>query len=389
MNEAVPAPASLRHADGIDALRGIAALLVVLFHMNQTGFGVVSPVWTQAGLLGVNLFFTLSGFLIAHCVMAPAEFGSKRYLESRARRILPNYFIALFLVITVVDVRSLIQVPVSQAAGDLATHALLIHGWFPSYAVSIMGPFWTLSHEWWFYLLMPAAAPILRSRYWWLVPLGMTAVALTARLGMLEDWWVLPCGLTHPLALWDQFAAGILAAGFTRRMGKGEPARWLRPLLLTAGTALVVWSIWRICQMGLTIDPAKFKGGAFGGKVMEKFYDRRSNVLWFSPLLAAGVAMLVSGLWMARGRRWRFPVLPWMGQVSYSTYLYHMPVVLCFGRAFKNLPADSFWQQRWAAFLLVLGMVYAFSAFAWKFFEQPWMRTRRPAASTSTSTPPA
>jgi peptidoglycan/LPS O-acetylase OafA/YrhL len=55
-----------------------------------------------------------------------------------------------------------------------------------------------------------------------------------------------------------------------------------------------------------------------------------------------------------------------------------MPVVLCFGRAFKNLPADSFWQQPWAAFLLVLAMVYAFSAFAWRFFEQPWMQGRAP-----------
>ncbi len=362
--------------DGIDALRGIAALLVVLFHMNQTGFGVISPAWTQAGLLGVNLFFTLSGFLIARCVMIPTEFDATRYLRSRARRILPNYFIAIFLVIAVVDVRSLINVPVPQAAGDLATHALLIHGWFPTYATSIMGPFWTLSHEWWFYMLMLATAPILRSRHWWLVPLLMAATALICRVGDIEKWWVLTGGTTHPLALWDQFAAGILAAGFTRRNGNGEPVRWLRPVLLAAGITVVLWSVWRICQEGLLVDPIKFKGGAFGNKVMEKFYLRRSNVLWFTPMLATGVAALVAGLWLGKGRRWQLPVLPWMGKVSYSTYLYHMPVVLCFGRAFKNLPADSFWKQPWAAFLLVLGMVYAFSAFAWLFFEQPWMEKR-------------
>ncbi len=363
--------------DGIDALRGIAALLVVLFHMNQMGFGVVSPAWTQAGQLGVNLFFTLSGFLIARCVMAPREFAPKRYLESRARRILPNYFIALLLVIAVVDVRSLLQVPLPQAAGDLATHAVLIHGWFPQYATSIMGPFWTLSHEWWFYLLMLAAAPMLRNRCWWLVPSVMALIALAARWGHLEKWWQLPCGLTNPIALWDQFAAGIFAAGFTLRPQEGRTAPWLRPLLLTLGMAVVLWSVWRICQLGLSFDAGKFRNSDFGGRVMDRFFSRRSNVLWFSPVLAAGVALLVAGMWLGGPvRRWRLPVLPWMGQVSYSTYLYHMPVVICFGRAFKTLPEGSFWQQPWAAFLLVLVMVYGFSAFAWSCFEKPWLRSR-------------
>ena len=376
MNEAVSPTSSAKH-DGIDALRGIAALLVVLFHMNQMGFGVVSPAWTQAGLLGVNLFFTLSGFLIARCVMAPRGFASKRYLESRARRILPNYFIALLLVISVVDVRSLLHVPLPQAAGDLATHALLIHGWFPQYATSIMGPFWTLSHEWCFYLLMLGAAPLLRTRRWWLVPSAMALTALTARWGQLQEWWQLPCGLTNPVALWDQFAAGIFAAGFTLRPQEGKPVAWVRPLLLTLGTGLVVWSVWRVCQQGMAFDAAKFKGSGFGERVMEKFFSRRSNVLWFTPVLATGVAVLVAGLWRGPARRWRLPVLPWMGQVSYSTYLYHMPVVICFGRAFKNLPESSFWQQPWPAFLLVLGMVYAFSAFAWHVFEKPWLRPRQ------------
>ncbi len=371
-------PASAKH-DGIDALRGVAALLVVLFHMNQTGFGLTSQAWTQAGLLGVNLFFTLSGFLIARCVMAPPVFEGKRYLASRARRILPNYFIALLLVITVVDVRSLLHVPLPHAAGDLLTHALLIHGWFPAYSMSIMGPFWTLSHEWVFYLIMLGAAPLLRTPRWWLVPLGMTAIALTARTGSLEDWWTLPGGLTYPPALWDQFAAGIFAAGWTLRPVTEATRRWLRPALLLAGSALVAWSLWKVGQQAFLIDPDKFRGGGFGDRVMGKFYARRSHTLWFAPILAAGTAALVAGLWLAPGRRWRLRLLPWMGQVSYSTYLYHMPVVLCFGRAFRNLPDGSFWAFRPAAFWLVLAMVYAFSAFAWHLFERPWLRPR-PAA---------
>ena len=363
--------------DGIDALRGIAALLVVLFHMNQVGFGITGLAWTQIGLLGVNLFFTLSGFLIARCVMAPTVFDGRKYLTSRSRRILPNYFIAMLLVISLADVRSLIHVSLGHALGDLFTHALLIHGWFPDFSTSIMGPFWTLSHEWMFYLLMLGAAPLLRSGKWWLVPLTMALAAFSVRFGHAQKWWDLPGELTHPIALWDQFAAGIIAAGLTLRSPENSPKPWLRPLLIVLGTAVVAWSVWKLLGLSLEIDPTKHKGGAFGEKVMEKFYARRSNVLWFSPVLAAGIAMALAGIWMGTGTRWKFRLLPWMGHISYSTYLYHMPVVICFMRAFKNLPAESFAQNPTVVFFIVITMVYGFSVFAFHFFEKPWMGARK------------
>lgn len=363
--------------DGIDALRGIAALLVVLFHMNQVGFGITPLAWTQIGLLGVNLFFTLSGFLIARCVMTPLHFEGRKYLFSRSRRILPNYFIAILLVVCLVDVRSLLHVPLGQALGDLFTHALLVHGWFPKFSTSIMGPFWTLSHEWMFYLLMLGVAPFLRSAKWWLVPLLMTLAAFAARFGHAEDWWHLPGELSHPIALWDQFAAGIVAAGLTRTSPGNSPKPWLRPLLIILGTAVIAWSVWKLLNLSWQIDPAKYKGAAFGERVMEKFYARRSNILWFSPVLAAGIATALAGMWLGTGTRWKLRLLPWMGQISYSTYLYHMPVVICFMRAFKNLPAESFAHDPTVAFFLVISMVYGFSVFAFHFFEKPWMSAGR------------
>ena len=66
-----------------------------------------------------------------------------------------------------------------------------------------------------------------------------------------------------------------------------------------------------------------------------------------------------------------------MGKVSYSTYLYHAPVALCFARAFRNLSEESLWQHRLPSFLLVFTAIYAFSAFAWHFFEKPWMERRK------------
>jgi hypothetical protein len=69
------------------------------------------------------------------------------------------------------------------------------------------------------------AALVLRSSRWWLVPLGLAVIALTARLGEAQAWWALPGGLNHPLAQWNQSAAGILAARFAESQGGFQKSR--------------------------------------------------------------------------------------------------------------------------------------------------------------------
>ena len=128
--------------------------------MESCGFGPFTHDWVLVGQMGVNLFFCLSGFLIARSVLTPAQWSFSSYLHQRARRILPNFYIALFLVLTLVDNKIVFSMSAGTFLANLAAHITLLHGWFADFRVSILGPFWTLSHEWSFYLLMGAFAPL-------------------------------------------------------------------------------------------------------------------------------------------------------------------------------------------------------------------------------------
>src|SRR5262249_51738669 len=103
---AAPAPAPPRHLRELDALRGVAILLVFLFHCDS----VVRPeahgggplfAFVRAGHTGVSLFFVLSGFLLAFPFLAEAEGGRhvrrREYALRRAMRILPMYYLAILV----------------------------------------------------------------------------------------------------------------------------------------------------------------------------------------------------------------------------------------------------------------------------------------------------
>src|SRR5262249_59949491 len=103
---AAPAPAPISHLRELDALRGVAILLVFLFHCDS----VVRPeahgggplfAFVRAGHTGVSLFFVLSGFLLAFPFLAEAEGGRhvrrREYALRRAMRLLPMYHLALLV----------------------------------------------------------------------------------------------------------------------------------------------------------------------------------------------------------------------------------------------------------------------------------------------------
>ena len=79
-----------RYMPGLDGLRAIAVLGVVLYHLN---FG-----WAEGGLLGVGVFFTLSGYLITDILLNQVNRGGiklKSFWLARARRLLPALFLML------------------------------------------------------------------------------------------------------------------------------------------------------------------------------------------------------------------------------------------------------------------------------------------------------
>src|ERR1700754_1399000 len=89
-----------RYMPGLDGLRAIAVLAVIVFHL---GFG-----WAPGGLLGVGIFFTLSGYLITDLLLAQlARRGTIKlgaFWLARARRLLPALFVMLAIVVFCIPV---------------------------------------------------------------------------------------------------------------------------------------------------------------------------------------------------------------------------------------------------------------------------------------------
>src|SRR5881394_3841162 len=96
----------------LDAWRGVAALAVLLFHavspVVPEGGGPLAAVCRQ-GLLGVFIFFPLSGYCILAAVEADPERRVGRYLGRRARRILPPYWASILWTVVLVGATSLVN----------------------------------------------------------------------------------------------------------------------------------------------------------------------------------------------------------------------------------------------------------------------------------------
>src|SRR5436190_1188601 len=97
----MPAPIKRgeRYMPGLDGLRAIAVIGVIIYHLNSD--------WLEGGLLGVGVFFTLSGYLITDILLNQVNQGGIRFKDfyyARARRLFPALFLMLVIVVAWVTV---------------------------------------------------------------------------------------------------------------------------------------------------------------------------------------------------------------------------------------------------------------------------------------------
>ncbi|WP_394997640.1 acyltransferase family protein [uncultured Helicobacter sp.] len=146
----------------LDSFRGIAALSVVLLHLHiYRSFTEVE--FFRHGHLGVPFFFVLSGFIIAY-VYHNDTFKFKDFLAARAFRILPLYWLVLFLFVAFECCKYIAYTyfavsfgipPFSEhkQIGELLPNFLLLQSWLPhTDSSSFNFPSWSLSIEWYLYL---------------------------------------------------------------------------------------------------------------------------------------------------------------------------------------------------------------------------------------------
>jgi peptidoglycan/LPS O-acetylase OafA/YrhL len=340
MPEPRPARAGSPHIGGLDSLRGIAALLVVFHHVWL--LGAMRPgVWewrllhysplrmVVEGRPPVILFFVLSGFVLAHALLhrptAYRDFAIRRFT-----RIYPPFAIAILVSAAgyaLLDPGA--ARPFSNWFGSLwqdgyrlptVLHRLLMPG---SGRDALDPVVWSLVHELRISLILPALLWIGR-RYWvallagslivqWLVvPFGVdagTGAACRAWLSCRPYWGASFGGSLLVSAYFVVFfVLGIGLAVHRDRLGV-----WLARLPGWTAPALLVIALCLLSGLPADGDLA-FGAGA--------------GLLILLVLEAPGFARVL-----------RLPPLPWLGRVSYSLYLIHLPVFLAVIYGLPGVPA--------------------------------------------------
>ncbi|HZU14479.1 MAG TPA: acyltransferase [Chloroflexota bacterium] len=275
----------------LDGLRGLAVLLVLLFHawvylisLSPSAGPAQSAAWQIGqywGNEGVSLFLVLSGFCLALGPLArrakgdPVWFRPSEFFARRCLRILPTYYAALATCVAFRAVCAWRQWPAfgSESGyglgfGDIFTHALLIHNLTP-YTYALNGPFWSLALEWQWYWVFPVvllgvmrrprltlAAAACLSCVW---TLCVVYFALTGHGSAPPLLGVGQAPAAVPARLFE-FTCGVAAARLATRSVTAVRLSALLPILaclLFAGT-LLVWPLTAAYGMNSLLGGAAF-----------------------------------------------------------------------------------------------------------------------------------
>jgi peptidoglycan/LPS O-acetylase OafA/YrhL len=294
----------------LDSLRGVAVLLIVLYHgfywiiVNHyslsafSWLGKIIILSTSGGWLGVHLFFVLSGFLITGILIDTKERPDyfKRFYSRRALRILPAY-LALLCILLIFGV---IQWPFLVISLFFLSNLAVLFGLSVQYA-----PLWTLAIEEQFYLFWPQAARRLSRKA--LTILALLIIILTPVI----RWIAVSGGHRQGLNIYTWFLFDGLAAG-------SLIAIYLRSKYATRQKVLKTGLI--LLAVGLGIIAV---GAPFGILVHE---TALGSIFQFVPwyIIFTGVILLL--LIIGTSNLKRFVLWNWLryfGYISYGLYLVH------------------------------------------------------------------
>jgi peptidoglycan/LPS O-acetylase OafA/YrhL len=346
---------------GLDGIRGLAALYVVVhhcwlltFHGYPANTGPFWLGWLVYGHLAVVVFITLSGFSLA---ISPARKGwrlggTARFARRRAWRILPPYWAALVFSLVIAW-----TVTPQLHSGPPTGRSVVVYGLMLQDVVVAPvpnGAFWSIAVEAVLYLAFPLLL-IIRRRAGVLAVLAAVTVPVVAR-GLLEPIVATTDkvrGLTPQFA--PMFAVGMVAAGVlvagdrVRRL----PWQWLAAL---AGTPVLLLMIG--------------KGSVW---TVDHYY-------WVDIAVGPAIAMLLAGV--ATGRPaplvWLLATRPVrsLGTFSYSLYLIHVPIVVAISRKVVAPHVAPGLPAFWVTFALAVPAAVVTARLFAAVFEIPFQRYR-------------
>ncbi|MGA3146052.1 MAG: acyltransferase family protein [Acidimicrobiales bacterium] len=362
-------PGHHRRTSALDGIRAFAVLAVMAYHFGVPG--------TSGGLLGVDVFFVLSGFLITSLICRELQqtrtIRLGRFWAQRARRLLPALFVLLIGVALYVHVFAG-SIDLASVRGDAFATLTYVSNW--RFILSDQGYFalaaapspflhtWSLAIEEQYYLVWPLVALFVARRW------GTRKVALVAAIGaaasavLMGSMYVAGFSIERLYYGTDTRAQSLLIGSFVGAVGSHvgssfdilpgswTATRWLRRLWTLSGVLGALFLAWAWHDL-VGQDGRLYVGG------------------FFCVAVAAACVIIacVTFPGSALARFCSLGALVFIGRISYGLYLYHWPLYLLIDHAHTGL--SGIWLL--GARLLTTFAVATVSFFA---IEEP-IRTRR------------
>lgn len=345
--------AARSHWPGLDGLRGIAALAVLLFHA-QLGFA-------ENGYVGVDVFFALSGFLITSILLGElGRTGGLRLGRFYVRRILRLYPALVSTCVLVVAAGTATGQLGEVAPGAVAALVYLANWWmYTEHPAPLLEHTWTLAIEEHFYALWPVLLIGLFSRRWWL-RLTVVAVCVVLLAVLFSPW---PEPITHVRATYLRgfpIVWGSILAWATRRPTTGIPRRVVGTtgagaLIGLLAVLLVPWSL------------------------PERWLTGPNSVTGLLSMCVLAAIVLAPGTSVSTALS--LVPLRWAGTRSYGMYLYHFPVLQVLRHQVDLGP-------EWMRMIVGIVVTLVVTELSFRWLETPFLRLKSRVAPGTVSSAP-
>lgn len=293
-----------RHLISLTRLRFFAAIWVVFYHWRAPWEFDVDSVtqFLAMGRFGVDLFFILSGFVLAHVYLNARETGRfdfTRFLVARFARIWPLHMAVILFLVLVWFMAEMLAVPFEAerfAIEDLPANILMVHAWGFAPDPSWNGPSWSISAEWFAYLAFPAylmAAMAFRTRPWVLLVIAIALFFLLDQVHLALFGETLPMATERfgVIRIIPEFLIGVALFNVGQRH---VLSRWVARYAFILLLGLYLWAAhW-----------------AWDDRIL--------------ALLGAPMIFLLAELDRHAGEVRPGP-FNYLGEISYSVYLIHVP----------------------------------------------------------------
>ena len=348
-----------RYITGLDGIRAIAVIMVLAYHLKLALF--------KSGFLGVTVFFVLSGYLITGILISEVEeegtIDLKNFWLRRIRRLVPAVMSMAVVIIFVSAVVN--KIIFTKGCKDFLASVLGFNNWWQIFnkvsyfeAAGVPSPFthcWSLAIETQFYLIYPLILlgiyKLVKSRGEGRAKRGLLFAGVTLLLALISV--ILMIVLFDPQQDASRAYYGTDTRAFSLLFGALLAILWeyrMVPRRLSASVNMVLGSVSFAVLLVMTIaingsSNFWYRGGQFVGTILTVLviYTVSGRKTWLSRFLSN-------------------PVLKWIGDRSYSIYLWHYPIILLISKGIK---------ASWWITLIEIVLSVVLAELSYRFIETP------------------